>query len=269
VRDALAPLSYPSPDAASVAIHADEEKVVVTFGAPAGLQRGPRSLSLAPDCERRAGTVALLIAAWLGQLTAAPAPSLDLVSDAPLPPRVKVGPRAAAGPPPEAVTELGAGLMGADENGALVPGLHVEIAWTTWTANEGIGWRVIGELPAPKVERFSSTATALWTRPLVGIDAHIGQRLAGLRVEENLAALLGLTFVWGHGFSTDGSDNAMAPGLGGGVRVISTRSGVGWWATVQAHLWLSQQTVAPDAFVPSVALPFFELQLVAGASLPL
>jgi hypothetical protein len=141
VRDELQALSFPAPDAASVAIHGADDQLTVVFGAPAGLQKGPRTLEMPAECPRRASAAALLIAAWLGELPTRP-PNMTLEEGAPsvrqaAPPR----PRPVAVQRPRSGNGFESSLAAAVDvipGASMVPGLSFSLG--QGAVDAGAGW---------------------------------------------------------------------------------------------------------------------------------
>lgn len=263
VRDELRGLSFPSPDAASVAVHGDDEEVTVVFGAPAGLQRGPRKLALAHECDRRAASVALLIAAWLGQLSSRP-PTMTLES---LPPRAP--PRPAAPPvhhDPPAPTESTVSLAGSfdaypSQDSTSVAALALELCHGT----VGTGPGFCASLSSQVVP--SNQVGARWVRPAVELDAR--WRIAGDRVAFDLSGGPALgTVAWS---DSSGAVNHLEPsvGLGAAMRLAVSRSDLVPWLEVRGRIWSSTSAgdVRPAGYYGSSNdLPSFDLALSLGWS---
>jgi hypothetical protein len=271
VRDELGVLKYPSPDAASVAVHADAEGVSVSFGAPAGVGRGPRILALAPECARRAATVALLIAAWLGRLPAGPPPSLAMVAEPALPdPWTATAAPVAAGPPRREV-DVGAGLAAYVQAGRLVPALRLDVGGGS--AGTGSGWELGLMVPAPQATSVG-LAQAHWMRPSLTLTERLRKVGSDLRLDVNLGAVAGLALAWGEGFVADQQDAGVAAGGSAALRVSVVSDTLGPWIELRGRVWLVSQQMAwgaelPDRPARSLDLPVFELELALGASLPL
>jgi hypothetical protein len=261
IRDELGTLKYPTPDAASVAIHADDGEVSVTFGAPGGVQRGPRKLALAPECPRRASTVALLIAAWLGRIAPRPAAALTMVAEPPLP----------AAPRPEPLheqAELGAGLSVGAQSGHLVPALRLEVG--TGPEGTGLGWLAGVVLPAP-ARQESGRGSINWMRPSLMAGRRLRRVTSDLGLDLTVGALLGLTLAWGEGYLFDRQERELAVGATIGARLSLVPGGFGPWIELRGRGWLVEQELAATQPPGSagVTLPVIELELTFGASLPL
>jgi hypothetical protein len=261
IRAELASLKYPSPDAASVAVHADDDGVSVTFAAPAGVQRGPRMLALAAECPRRASTVALLIAAWLGRMPAGPPPSSSMILE-PLPPA-----RAVIEPSRREQTELGVGLSGVVQVGQVIPSLRLELG--AGTRGDGTGWQLGAMVPVPGTTR-TGPGTVSWVRPALLVARRLRKEVAGLEVDGTMGALVGLTMAWSSG-AYPRSDDGLNAGGSIGLRVSTFSGGVGPWIELRGRGWLVQQELAwiGAGGSDSVTLPIFEVELTLGASLPL
>jgi hypothetical protein len=263
IRDELGSLKYPTPDAASVAIHADEDRVSITFGAPGGVQRGPRELALPPECPRRASTVALLIAAWLGRIpSGSPAASLTLVAE---PPPLQPAPAA----PPGEQAEVGAGLSAYVQAGHLIPALRVEFA--TGTEESGPGWQLGAIFPAPVEETIVGGGIA-WMRPALMALRRLRRTAPGATLDATVGALLGLTLAWGRGYSMPRHDYGLAAGGTVGLRLCGSSRGLGPWIELRGRGWLVEQELAwvgRNSYGASVTLPVMEMELTFGASLPL
>jgi hypothetical protein len=262
IRDELGTLKFPTPDAASVAIHADDDGVSVTFGAPGGVQRGPRKLALAPECPRRASTVALLIAAWLGRIASHPPAALTMVAEAP--------PPAPSRPEPlhREQAELGAGLSVGVQAGHLIPALRLEVG--TGTQGTGVGWVGGVVLPAP-ARQESGRGTINWSRPSLMAGRRLRMVTPDLGLDVTVGALLGLTVAWGEGYLFDRQELEPAVGATIGARLSLVPGGFGPWIELRGRGWLVDQELAATQppGVDGVTLPVIELELTFGASLPL
>jgi hypothetical protein len=260
IRDELGSLKYPTPEAASVAIHADAEEVSVTFGAPAGVQRGPRKLALPPECPRRAATVALLIAAWLGRIPSGPPPSLTMVAEpAPLPPR-------APDPRDREQSQLAAGVSAYMNAGHLIPALRVELG--VGTEGSGTGWQLAAMLPTPAQQRIG-VGTVNWMRPALLAARRLRTVSGGVSLDATVGALLGLTLAWGGG-SYGRQDNGTIVGGTVGLRLCAFPGGLGPWVELRGRGWVTEQHLGWDRdSYGLVTLPVIEMELTFGASLPL
>jgi hypothetical protein len=264
VRDELRGLSFPSPDAASVAVHGEDEEVTVVFGAPAGLQRGPRKLALPHECDRRAAAVALLIAAWLGQLPNHP-PTMTLES---------LPPKAPARPPsspvqhePPAPTESALSLVGSfdaypSQDSTSVAALALELCHGTVGSGSGF----CASLSSQVVP--SNQVGALWVRPALELDARA--RIAGDRVAFDLSVgpALGVAFVWSDSSSVR-SHQEPSVGLGLAMRLAVSRSDLVPWLEVRGRIWsaTSSGDVRPLGYYRSSNdLPSIDLALSVGWS---
>jgi hypothetical protein len=261
IREEMASLKYPTPDAASVAVHADDDEVSITFGAPGGVQRGPRQLALPPECPRRAATVALLIAAWLGRIPSGPPTALTVVGEPP-------PPRPAPEPPGREHLELAAGLSAYLQAGHLIPALRLELG--AGTEGSGPGWQLGAVLPTP-VQHRTGVGQVRWMRPAVFLGRRIRKVSPGVSLDATVGALLGATFAWGQGYPVNQHDAGLAAGGTAALRLCAYPGGVGPWIELRGRGWLVEQELAwiGRTADDSVILPVIEIELTFGASLPL
>jgi hypothetical protein len=264
VRDQLASLKYPSPDAGSVAVHADEAEVTVSFGAPAGVSHGPRRLALASDCPRRASTVALLIATWLGQIPQGPAPSLTME----IPPPPSRPPRPARRPPPAPVpwvSEAGVGVSGFAQRSTLVPALRLELG--RGPVSGGTGWQLSAVIPLPRSEtqEVPEHAVLSWMRPTVMYDLRWRSPDPPSAIDLDVGVGLGLAAVWE---KIGRSATGWAAGVNGAVRYNRSVGTFAPWLEMRSRLWFTRQKIQSYSFLDA-ELPLVEIEVAMGASLPL
>jgi hypothetical protein len=230
-----------------------------------------RQLRMADDCGLRATTVALIIAAWTGELSsdAAGAPVLRgkaARGEAPVMPS-----RVSLPAPPGVVAstterELGAGLLLSVSSG-IAPGVRIDFIQTR--APRGLGWQAGLTLPG-KRERTAAGATMSWTRATASIafNGRITLRRFAVSADAGLAGAYTLTS--GHGYAIDQGAQALTGGLVAGARLALPWRRLRIWTDVRAYKWLFPQTVAVDGAagdrVASVALPSSDIQWAVGLS---
>jgi hypothetical protein len=255
VRDALHTLVFPPPAAASVGVHADETFVTVNFVAPAGLTRGPRQLELPPDCDRRAATVSLLIAAWLGRLPTVPPPaySTSALSAA----EVALGPAPAEPPPGSMAVEVGGGIFSVPGTG---PGLRLELG--RQPARRGNGWRGVATIPTSQGNAgpgYGGPPNVHWIRPALSLEATARGAGRAVLLEGSLGPMLGLATAW-----RERTTFGLAVGANTAVRLAApVYTGI-IWVELRLRYWLTRQEVHTGTW--ATELPSAEAMISLGGS---
>jgi len=265
--DALGGSGPGRPAIVSVSVHADGLRLEFQWDGD-----GPvdvRQLATSADCAERANAAAIVTAAWLGVLPAAPTAAPTAAPPAPAAPLV------VARPAPEATPRatptqwwLGVGL-GAGAGGGVAAGARLELA-RVQSGGHALGWIVAAQGTLPR-SRSVGSGTSSWVRPALGAAGTAAWQGSRLSVAGDLGALAGATFAWGSGYPSNATDAALALGLAAGVRLQLTGGPSRAWVELRAVKWLTAQRLLVDSSTtnPLAAdLPGIEGFLTLGWSLP-
>ena len=248
----------------TVSIQVKEQGIFVDLGT-SGASR--RTIPVAPNCDARAATVALVVATWTNDLPA------QTVTSPVLQPAtyMSAGRRSSETSSANARLgrhEIGGGLLAAI-GGGIAPGIRVELV--SLRGDSGVGWLAGLVVPAARELAVGSGKTA-WTRASVGFALH--GRLAGngwfLSGDAGMA--VAYTVVWGLSYASNQTDQSLTYGP-----TVGVRGGLPWkrlkiWIDLRGGRWLYGQSVQIDGDagqgVATASLPAWDVQWTLGASYP-
>jgi hypothetical protein len=247
VAEALAALVPPAQwPSGKVGIQAVADALVVQLISTGATKR---ALHVAPDCDLRASTVALVIATWTGELAgdaagepvlpgrAASASGADPARIHPV--RISV-PQVIA---PANLHELAAGAL-VSVSGGIAPGVRLD--FVTSHAPRGMGWQVGLTLPARR-DLAAGSVIASWTR--AGASLAINGRIPQGRLlfTADAGVAVAYTFASAHGYAIYQGKQAITGGLVAGARLAFPWRRVRLWAELRAYGWLLPQAIAVDS----------------------
>jgi hypothetical protein len=250
---------------------------VVTLRRAAGDALGEKRLPAALDCAVRAQAAAVAIAAMEAQLGGGVSQPLPVAPPptAPAPPATAMRPAVAvaapAAPPPAAAppfaTEVSGAVLGSWNGTDLAPAGRLEVAlrgagssWEPLLAGLAVGTHGIAVAPgAGKWWRLGGEL-ALRKEGPVGVGA--------ARMQVVLGAAITALFIQGHGFSRNGSDTLLDPGLTGHLRFVPLQAAFRPWIEVSGVYWprSHELTVSEGVASRRVEVPTGELLIGVGAS---
>jgi hypothetical protein len=267
VADALAMLSpataWPS---GTVRIQSGPDLLIVDLIADGATRR---ELRVPADCGVRATTVALVVAAWTGELSsdAAGAPVLrEPPPPAPVvePPPAPTLPRPLASATRTTERELGAAFLLSLSDG-LAPGMRIDYAESR--APRGLGWQVGVALPARR-ELVAGGGTTRWTRATASLALKGRLTLRRLVLAAHAGLAGAYTLASGQGYSIEPGSEALTGGLVAGLRVALPWRRLRVWSGLCGYHWLYPQTIAVEATgggrVATVALPAWDFEWALG-----
>jgi hypothetical protein len=244
--------------ALSVAIRATLQALVVEIGPQ---KTNPRQLAVGPDCAARATAVAVVIAAWTGDLPveAAGTPILQPATPSPQP---------SVGKKPETLTpktnpgqsEIGAGLLVATAGG-VVPGVRVEFA--RMRRGSGFGWQFDLTVPADRQVALGGVVIR-WIRVSAGIGLDARWVMRRFFLDGELGGVAALTYAWGQGYLANQSDWSPTWGLAAGIRAGMPWGRARLWLDLRAVKWLLEQSVQINPV--ATGLPSWDAQAAIGIS---
>lgn len=253
----IPPAEWPS---GTVRVRATSDKLLVELVADTATQR---ELAATGDCTVRATTVALVIATWTGELSAASEPVLPSASapraPQPTPPAPPAIPVAAVHE-----RELGAGLL-LSMSGGFAPGVTMDFVQTR--APRGLGWQAGLTLPAQR-ELSGIGGSTHWTRAAasVALNGRITLPPVVLSMATGLAAAYTLTS--GRGYPVEQDMQALTGGV-----MAEARAAIPWgrlrvWTGLRGCRWLWIQSVVIETQggdrVATGDLPSWDFQWVVG-----
>jgi len=248
----------------TVSIQVKEQGIFVDLGA-SGASR--RTIPLAPDCDARAATVALVVATWANDLPA------QTVTSPVLQPATNVS---AGRPSPEPASanarpghhEIGGGLLAA-MGGGIAPGVRVELV--SLRGGGGVGWLASLVVPAARELAVGSGKTA-WTRASAGLALYGRLASNGWFLSGDAGMAVAYTVVWGRSYTSNQTDQSLTYGP-----TVGVRGGLPWkrlkiWIDLRGGRWLYGQSVQIDGDagqgVATASLPAWDVQWTLGASYP-
>lgn len=253
----IAPAEWPS---GAVRVRATSDRLLVELVADTATQR---ELAAIGDCTVRATTVALVIATWTGELSAAGEPALRSASGPGEPQATPLAPPAV---PTASLTEreLGAGLL-LSLSGGLAPGVTIDFVQTR--APRGLGWQAGLVLPAQR-ELSGVGGSTHWTRAAasVAINGRITLPPVALSMAAGLVAAYTLTA--GRGYPVEQDMQALTGGV-----MAEARAAIPWgrlrvWTGLRGCRWLWLQSVVVETQggdrVATGDLPSWDFQWVVG-----
>jgi hypothetical protein len=239
-----------NPDRAHLAQAGDT--VEITLRTASGRLLATRHLAAQPACEELAAAIAVMIAAWEGELGGSTA-------------SISLGPP----PPPDGrvtrtalIYEMGASFVAGWSGAQITGGGSVEL----WVGPAASAWAGHLSLLGLSSEHQSlPPGSVSWTRPRLAIGGRY--RLAGghhvsidLRADAAAAALV----LWGDGFSANETAVSFDPGLSGGARLNVSWGRWTWFLEASAQGWLRGQRAEVTGLAETVDLPRAETLLQVG-----
>jgi hypothetical protein len=199
---------------------------------PEGAVVAERLLPTTGGCAEAAASAALAIAAWEteGHSEFGAAPPAVAVRPPPPPP---------APPPDRDAFDLGAGAA-ASLADSWRPGIVGRAGWIP--GGRGLG---LGAFGAWEPERSAALAGGQvhWSRAALGAGPTFRLRGERLALEGRVEGAVGFLSLRGEGFGTDLSSLGMAPGVGGGGRLLlPLGSSVATWLDAGALFWLRRES---------------------------
>jgi hypothetical protein len=253
----LPPAEWPS---GTVRVRATSDKLLVELVADTATQR---ELAATEDCGMRAITVALVIATWTGELSAASEPALRSNSEPREPPPALLAPPAV----PVASLherELGAGLL-LSVSGGLAPGITIDFVQTR--APRGLGWQAGLTLPAQR-ELSGMGGSTHWTRAAASVAVNGRITLPPVALSTAAGLVAAYTLTSGRGYPVEQDMQALTGGI-----MAEARAAIPWgrlrvWTGLRGFRWLWVQSVVIETQggdrVASGDLPSWDFQWVVG-----
>ena len=265
-------LAAGGPEKASARVHADEQTMRIELSTP-GEDNRERNVPSIGDCDARAETAALIIAAWLdampvGTISAPGIPPRDVGSA----PRSRDEEDALDDPDEERLSVstrslVGAGLFGAADGQGATTGIAVEAA--TPNLLEQFGWTLRASLGLPRELAVGEGIAHYW-RPtfVLAASADFSGKKWGLRTQVGPA--LGILLVNGTGYTKNRSDSAPTWGFDVGLVLLRRWDYREGWLRLGAAAWPQGRAIRSSAIVAGsdivVALPGWEVSLCGGFS---
>jgi hypothetical protein len=255
VAESLEPLlaEVPSgidPDRAQLAQKGDA--IEVSLRTASGRLLATRHLAVQPACDELAAAIAVMIAAWEGDLAASTA-AISL--GAPPPPDRRVT-RAAP------IYEMGASFVAGWSGSEITAGGSVEL----WFGPGASAWAAhLSLLGLSSEQQALPPGSVSWTRPRWAVGGRY--RLARghhLSLDLRADAVAAVLVIWGDGFSANETAVAFDPGLSGGARLNVSWGRWTCFLEASALGWLRGQRAEVTGLAEALDLPRVEASLLLG-----
>ena len=213
-----------------------------------------------PACDDLAAAIAVMIAAWEGELGGSTAAiSLDAPAppEPPEPPERRVAESAL-------VYELGAGLVAGWGGEGITGGGSLEL----WLGSAASSWAGhVSLLGLSSEHRSLPPGSVSWTRPrgAIGGRYRLG-RGQGVALDLRADAIAAAVVLWGDGFSSNATAVSFDPGLSGGARLDVSSGRWTFFLEASALGWLRGQRAEVTGVAQAVDLPRAEVLLQLGVT---
>jgi hypothetical protein len=211
---------------------------------------GARQITVSTECGERAGSAAIVIAAWLNTDGGRPATAVVLTPLQPIQKKPEVTtPKTAPALTRQNELSVGGGLS---ISGTARPAASIEFARAF--EHSGLGWFVAGLGSYPRQLDLGS-GTSRWSRTSILAGPRARMPFGRLRGDLDVGVLATAVSGWGSGYAEDRRGTGLTSGLTTGIRITFPGQFVSVWFETRLLWWPETSRILVGSVTQPTSIP--------------